>query len=917
MVSRPALVGRERERRALIETFRGSSPVVVLVEGAAGSGKSRLIQEVLASPAARKQRSLTAVCPPLVEPFTLGPLVGAVRQACDRVTGLPLTELAGALRPLLPEWAADLPPALDPPDDGNAARHRLFWAMAELITCLDVSILVVEDLHWADEATLDFLLFLCAGQHHTGLNLMATYRREDLPPASPLLRLSSRVPAGTRQLRLTLRPLDETGTAEVASSMLGGDPVAGQFAEFLHRYTGGLPLAIEESVRLLHDRSGLIRRGKEWSCRTFDDVPVPSTIRDSVLERVQRLSPAAQTLLDAAAVLNEPAEVAVLAAICRLDAGDISSGVAEAIDSGLLGEDVTGRLRVRHMLTASAIYEVIPTSARRQMHQHAGQVLEGVDPQPVPQLARHYRHGNDIRKWSHYAELAADLAVSAGDNAVAITLLIDLVPRADLATSERARLACKLGFVALSRRAVAVDLVRRVVSTLRSVLDTPGITAAQAGEVRNPLGRLLMQMGDYDAGYAELQAAIPHLRHSAYEAARAMIYLGWPRATCWPVSTHVRWLRRAARITPDSISPIDRMNLTVNRATALLLLGQEAGWTVAAELPTGTGAPAERRPLASGHLNAGYAAMLWGRYAEAEVRLATAARLSQDVGHERLSEDIAVTHAHLDWLTGAWDGLADRVRTRIGSEDAEPPNQLEIAILLGLLASATGDPVAAEDQPRSAIDDVRRLGVLDRLMEPTAALARLQLDQGAADLAREMTANPVRTITEKEIWIWGTDVVPIRIQALLATYAHEQAVALTESFRRGIRGRTAPGPKAALTLCRAMLAEANGDHALAANLFGRSAAAWQKLPRPYETLLARERQGRSLLAAGKADTGLAVLLDARQRMADLGAHPHVERVGRTLRAHGIKDLPRPGRKHRGRRGYGDQLSPREIESFGS
>ena len=244
---------------------------------------------------------------------------------------------------------------------------------------------------------------------------------------------------------------------------------------------------------------------------------------------------------------------------------------------------------------------------------------------------------------------------------------------------------------------------------------------------------------------------------------------------------------------------------------------------------------------------------------------------------------------------------------------AEPPNQLEIAILLGVLASATGDPEAAEDQPRSAIDDVRRLGVLDRLMEPTAALARLQLDQGAADLAREMTANPVRTITEKEIWIWGTDVVPIRIQALLATNAHEQAVALTESFGRGIRGRTAPGPKAALTLCRAMLAEANGDHPRAANLFGRSAAAWQNLPRPYETLLARERQGRSLLAAGKADTGLAVLLDARQRMADLGAHPHVERVGRTLRAHGIKDLPRPGRKHRGRRGYGDQLSPREIE----
>ena len=100
----PGFIGRERELAELTQTL-ASSPTVVLVEGEAGIGKSRLLREYLSSPAARGDPALVACCPPFRQPQTLGPVTDALRQATDGVAGLPLTDLAGALRPLFPEWA--------------------------------------------------------------------------------------------------------------------------------------------------------------------------------------------------------------------------------------------------------------------------------------------------------------------------------------------------------------------------------------------------------------------------------------------------------------------------------------------------------------------------------------------------------------------------------------------------------------------------------------------------------------------------------------------------------------------------------------------------------------------------------------------------------------------------------------------
>ncbi|HEY1571748.1 MAG TPA: ATP-binding protein [Pseudonocardiaceae bacterium] len=215
VLSPPAFVGRPAELAALGGALAGP-PVVVLVAGEAGIGKTRLLHEFFAG--SDDHGRLVAVCPPLREPYTLGPVVDALRQVATSVHGLALSPLGGALRSLFPEWVADPP---EPAEDATAARHRLFRALLELLDCLRIDTLVVEDVHWA---------------------------------------LGAQVSSG--------------------------------FATFVHEHTEGLPLAIEESLRLMYDRADLTRRDGAWVRRRLDDIAVPPTVRDAVLERAARLGPA-------------------------------------------------------------------------------------------------------------------------------------------------------------------------------------------------------------------------------------------------------------------------------------------------------------------------------------------------------------------------------------------------------------------------------------------------------------------------------------------------------------------------------------------------------------------------------------------------------------------------------------------------
>jgi DNA-binding CsgD family transcriptional regulator len=394
-----------------------------------------------------------------------------------------------------------------------------------------------------------------------------------------------------------------------------------------------------------------------------------------------------------------------------------------------------------------------------------------------------------------------------------------------------------------------------------------------------------------------------------------MMLLGWPRQTWWPADVHRRWLDRAAAAVGPSIPDSDRMALTVNHAIGLLQLGDPAGWAVAAEFPDRAATPREAQQIGLSCLNIGDAAIEWGRYGEARQRLTAARDLASRHQYPRLRDYALVTLIHLDWFAGAWTGLAERA-TSLADRDVDPLVRLDALLVAGRLDAATGAYRSAEERLRLVLAEEQRRGIVYMPLEPAAVLSHLRVLRGSVGEALALTDEPMRVVIRKGIWLWATEIAPARVQALVAAGRHEEAAQVVAAFAGGIHGRHAPAPRAGLATCRAMLAESRGEYAVAATLYARAARAWQALPRPYDALLAREAQARCLLATpdGLAmldgEGGLALLADVLRDLSELGATGDADRVAASLREHGVA-ARRVWRG--GRRGYGDQLSPRELE----
>ena len=906
-ISRARFVGREAELAALLRVF-DTSPTIVLVEGEAGVGKSRLVREALAARQHSAPRVVEATCPPYRQPLSLGPIVDGFRTSTAGVAGLALSPLAGALRPLFPEWAADLPPAPEPLGDATGARHRLFRALGELATALEVAVLVVEDVHWADETTLEFLLFLASSRQYDGLTLVTTYRPEDVPPDSLVLRLSSRRHGDIRPLRLPVTGLNRAEIGTLVSSMLDGKAVSDEFAGFLHERTEGVPFAVEELVRLMYARADLTRRDGSWVRRHLDEIDVPPSVRDAVLERLVRLDGDVQDVLKAAAVVSDPADEATLSAVAGLSEQVMGQALGVALAAGWLRTDERAHLQFAHALSSRAVYDAVAVPQRRAMHQRAARVLEGHRPTPLVRLARHFREAGETAKWCEYAEQAADQAVELGDRMTATALLNSLVRAPDLPPSATARLARKLAGAALLRHEDVDQLHAQVVETLRSILDSGHLTPKEAAAVRGLRGRLLAQMGEYEAADREMELALPELDLEPAEAARAMTLLGCARGDPKPVGHYLAWMRQAAEVTRLVTETHLRISLVADRAAGLLLLGESTGWEVAAELPEHSDDLEESRRITAARGNLGYCAVLWGRYAEADRLLSLALAQVASADHRTLVH-LRCNKAKLDWCMGRWDQLT-HVRLWAADQDPQVRTEFEWHLLDGLLDAATGSTGRAVEKLQLVVDGARRSTFAELPMTAAAAIARLRLDEGDVDAALRVTDRSMEMLVRSGIWIWATDLSRARVEALVRSERFEEGVELVAAFERGLAGRAAPAPGAALSTCRALLAEHTGAAEEAAVEFERAADAWDALPRPYDASLDRARAAALLLRIGRVSAGLDRLSNAYQALRQLGARRDADRVAHALREHGV-EVSRPWRG--GRRGYGDALSPRESE----
>ncbi len=873
---------------------------MAIVEGEAGIGKTRLVHEALGHSAIGNRQVLVGHCHRLREPFPLGPVIEALRGADIAAASGSSSSLVGALRPLLPELAAHLPACPEPLSDPRAQRHRVFRALREMLSALGSVVCVLEDMHWADESTLELLSFLLSDPP-SELALVLTSRMDDADGMALVMRALSHPSRRVLKARIELPPLSEAQVRALACSVLDIDEpeeLPGMFADHLYERTGGIPFVVEEVMSLLRDRGAVSSEPGA--------LEVPRAVRDCILERFDALAADAQLVAGAAAVVENPVGEDLLGKVAGLPPARVRRGLTEALRVGLLAEKPKPSYSFRHALAAQAVYEHVPAPQRRWLHLRAARALEsGLDPLPLSQIAHHFREADLPRQWMRYAEAAAKSAHDEGDDRSATQLLQEALATPGLGHAARVRMATELGIAALYSVAPI-----GAIALLERVLEEEDLTATVRGELRFSLCRLRFHAGDAGAWREQMARAVDELEGRPALAARAMINLAQPaRLTDDTLADHLAWLERALDAAQRQDDPVTHVAASAQRATILLTIGDPAGWEALDEIPTGGGSAEERLQLLRGYHSLAQAALDLGYSRRAEELLDRAEAIHEEIDHTWWKLWLAGTRASLDWTVGRWERLEARVRALVEHTANTPGASLEDHVVLGSLLLSRG---AVEDAARSLTSTlIAARGALwaPPLVAASGHLARIHLDRGEVDAAGGVAGRALDVVRRKGLWVCAAKVAPMAVDVLLAQGDRPAARQLVGEFASGLRARDAPAARAALAICRGALAEADGRHAEACRSFARAERAWHSQPYPYAAALARER--RAVCLFGQRDErGGELLVGALETFEALGARWDAARVRAQLRSQGTV-LPYPLRG--GRKSYGRELSPKESE----
>jgi DNA-binding CsgD family transcriptional regulator/tetratricopeptide (TPR) repeat protein len=389
----PALYGRADELGALDAALTAASASrgqLVLVAGEAGIGKTSLVETIATAAGNAGGIVLTGHCYDLEAAAPYEPWIELLRSyRSARVDGLP-----------------DLPPGLGNAEllDVLAGPDALFEQLAgflgELASDRPV-VLVLEDLHWSDQASLDLLRSVARRLPAWRLLVVATFRDDELTPRQPLHRVLPLLVREARPLRVDLRRLGKDAIRRLVVERYGlAPPDETRLVDHLQRYAEGNPFFVEELLRTLeHER--LVQpagEGQGWRVADLSRVPVPSLVRQLIDERVARAGAPVQHLLQVAAVIGVVLPLDLWQAAAEVDDEAFADAVDLARHANLIDETPDrSALQFSHALVRETLYAGVALPRRRTWHRRIGELLAAetnADPEAV---AHHLLQGGDSR----------------------------------------------------------------------------------------------------------------------------------------------------------------------------------------------------------------------------------------------------------------------------------------------------------------------------------------------------------------------------------------------------------------------------------------------------------------------------------------------------------------------------------------
>jgi DNA-binding CsgD family transcriptional regulator/tetratricopeptide (TPR) repeat protein len=720
---------------------------LVLVSGDAGIGKSALVRAFCAR-AASDRRILDGACDGLRTPRPLGPLVDI-----GKAVGGELQRAVAA----------------------KDAAHSVFDALVDELRSGGDSLVVIEDVHWADEATLDILGLLGRRVESLGSLVVATYRTDELTPAHPLRVVLGDLATAPGLVRVHLEPLSADAVEELAA------PYEVDAAD-LHAKTAGNPFFVTEALA-----SG--------------STDVPATVRDAVLARAARLGERGRDLLDAVAIVPNRTDLWLLEAI----AGNALGALDECLASGMLRAEDRA-VAFRHELARRAVEEAINPHRRAELHACA---LEALLTPPdgswdLEQLAQHAEAAGDGAAVLEFATAAAEHAAAVGAHREAAAQYARALRYADrLSEVERAALLEARSFECylISRHDDAIEALDEALECYRAVGDTTaeGLALCSLASRRwcggNPLAaaesvaqavRLLEPLGPTPE-LARAYAAASSMAMNAEQAEPAFA-----------------WSERALELI-ERLGATDTLVFQLNNVGTMgMLLGRPEGL---AQLERSI-ALAAREGLED-DVGRGYIHLAWAvsRLREFALvpRIDAGIEYCADHGLELWKLYLIVYRARVELDQGRFSDAADAATFILRQPNRAPLLKLLAYTLLGTVRARRGDPdvwspLQEAHEIAAVTDDLQHLAPVAIARTEAASLC------GKAALAAEASDAVLELAREREAaWIVGE----------LALWRR----------RAGI---DEPCPPEA---AEPFAAHLTGDP-------GQAAALWRRLGCPYEAALA-------------------------------------------------------------------------------
>lgn len=806
----PVFVGRDdllalaARRWATATTGPGH---VLLVSGEVGIGKSRFCREVAAQLGAGVRTVWGNALPR--ETAVAGLML---LDLADNLEREGLNQHAEAIRAIL----------LEPEGEGDAARRRrvvtsrLANALLELLT-ESPTLLRFEDLHWADELSLDVIERLAALLRSSSGMVMANYRTDGARPGTILGSWRARLLDQRLAEEVRLRRLTAAETAQIIEA-LSGAPAATTTADAMLARSDGIPLHIEE----LLDQP--------------EQVEIPETVAAAITVRASVLAPELREVLEAASVIGRAFDIDLLEAITHTEPQKIDGALRELADRHFVVPYPDGiRFGFQHSLICDVIYGEIWPSRRRELH--AAVARASVNGRPHAYASEHFERASEYRDAFEHARLAALEAarVSAHREAAALYQRAERTAPEDVPAMDRAQMTADLAIelVAIGENDAAVAAFESAIGQLREL----GNEEDAAALVPQLIGAQHLRGDDLAQRSAVAEEALARLGAEGPPDVRSRILssLATEHLSALRLTDAKAFADQAAALGADRMPIADRADLDITLGTIAVLSGRpDEGWALlegalAASLDAKLELQAGRAYRALGST-----AALASDYERAERWIPEG--IAETTRTERWNHrhQLMVDLAQVRWATGDWAEAEPLARQALVDGGGSITTRITALTLLGFLMVARLELPSARAYLEEALTLAEQLREVNRMTPVLGGLAELALAENDLATAAALCERAYDLALSDSGVAGLFPVVLTGTRALLALHEVADARRWVEQSTAPAHGLTGRATNAAIAHAEGLVELAERRTTRALELLHRARVEWDALGRFWE-----------------------------------------------------------------------------------